>query len=54
MSIFRREASVKRVKHAEMRMKWRVNCNILSVLYSFRKMFTGILHKIIFVFLYVL
>ena len=26
MSIFSREAAGKRVKHAEMRMNWRVNC----------------------------
>ena len=27
MSIFSREAARKRVKHAEMRMEWGVNCN---------------------------
>jgi len=26
ISIFSREAAVKRVKRAEMRMKWRMNC----------------------------
>ena len=29
MSIFSCEAARKRVKHAEMRMKWRVNCNFV-------------------------